>query len=45
MAGPSDFTQRLPEVKLPQAFLPTKKGPAGPFFVRVESLISGGTAW
>jgi len=34
MAGPSDFTQRLPEVKLPQAFLLTKKGPDGPFFVR-----------
>ncbi len=45
MAGPSDFMQRLPEVKLFHAFLATQKGPEGPFCAGVESLIADGRAW
>ncbi len=35
MAGPSDFMQRLPEVRLLQISLKAQKGPSGPFCARI----------
>lgn len=35
MAGPSDFAQRLPEVRLFHAPLKAEKGPSGPFSAQI----------